>query len=122
MNTQGWLLRLWSWFATQLKRLTGLVPKLKLPSLHSLSLSEKSQRIVFLSVAALLLCLALGGCAHRPSAPMNLGTATAAQYSGVQCAPWRSIHYSSKDNPRTIKEVRVHDQTGVNLGCWKTGD
>lgn len=122
MNTQGWLLRLWSWFATQLKWLSAHAPKLKLPSLPSLSLSEKSQRIVYLSLALLLLCVVLGGCAHRPQAAMSLGTATPTQYKGVQCAPWRSIRYSSKDNPRTINEVRVHDQTGVNLGCWKSGE
>lgn len=38
----------------------------------------------------------------------------------AQCAPWRKITYSAKgDTAVTIKEVRVHDQTGVNLGCWK---
>jgi hypothetical protein len=38
----------------------------------------------------------------------------------AQCAPWRAISYSGKrDSPATVRQVRVHNRTGQNLGCWK---
>jgi len=38
----------------------------------------------------------------------------------AQCAAWRAITYSSKgDTALTVKQVRVHNRTGQNLGCWK---
>jgi hypothetical protein len=36
------------------------------------------------------------------------------------CAPWRAISYASKrDSAPTVRQVRVHNRTGQNLGCWK---
>ena len=38
----------------------------------------------------------------------------------AQCAAWRSITYSKKgDTGKTIRQVRVHNRTGQNLGCWR---
>jgi len=36
------------------------------------------------------------------------------------CAPWKPITYSgTRDTAPTTKQVRVHNLTGRNLGCWK---
>lgn len=38
----------------------------------------------------------------------------------AQCAAWRAITYSvKKDTPPTVKQIRIHNQVGRNLGCWK---
>jgi hypothetical protein len=38
----------------------------------------------------------------------------------AQCSAWRAITYSTKgDTAPTVKQVRVHNRTGQNLGCWK---
>lgn len=37
----------------------------------------------------------------------------------AQCAAWRAITYSAKkDTADTVRQVRVHNRTGQNLGCW----
>ena len=60
---------------------------------------------------AACICLLVAGCASIPS------TATGLK---AQCAPWRAITYSGKrDTPATTRQVRVHNLTGENLGCWK---
>jgi hypothetical protein len=44
-------------------------------------------------------------------------TVTAAK---TQCEAWRPITYSgTRDTPQTVRQVRVHNRTGQNLGCWK---
>ena len=36
------------------------------------------------------------------------------------CAPWRAISYSGqRDSAQTVRQVRVHNATGRNLGCWQ---
>ena len=46
-------------------------------------------------------------------------TTSTATNRAAQCAAWRSISYSSKgDTKLTVKQVRVHNATGKNLGCW----
>lgn len=45
---------------------------------------------------------------------------TTATTTDAQCAAWRAITYSSsKDTVETVKQVRVHNKVGKNLGCWK---
>lgn len=62
-------------------------------------------------VAALILTIALAGCATVPTA--TVGTR-------AQCAAWRAITYSVKDDSgQTVYQVQVHNQTGRNLRCWK---
>jgi hypothetical protein len=40
--------------------------------------------------------------------------------SKARCSGWRAITFSAKgDTPRTVKEVRTHNQTGKNKKCWK---
>lgn len=35
------------------------------------------------------------------------------------CGPWRPITYSAKkDTPATVKQIRTHNRTGANIGCW----
>lgn len=47
-------------------------------------------------------------------------TTTTATNRDAQCAAWRAITYSQKhDTAPTVKQVRVHNQVGRNLGCWK---
>jgi hypothetical protein len=51
----------------------------------------------------------LQGCATD-----SIGTSKAAL-----CAPWKPISYSSKqDTARTVRQVRAHNLTGKNVGCW----
>lgn len=45
---------------------------------------------------------------------------TSSTETKAQCAAWRAITYSSKkDTAVTVKQIRVHNRTGQNLGCWK---
>ena len=64
-------------------------------------------------MAALLLASStLAGCA-------TTGT-TAATTAPAQCAAWRAITYSSKhDTAETVRQVRVHNRAGANMGCWQ---
>lgn len=71
--------------------------------------SSGALRLVLMPSAALIAMAILSGCQTISS------TETAAQ-----CSAWRSITYSGKkDTPETVKQVRVHNRTGQNLGCWK---
>jgi hypothetical protein len=57
-----------------------------------------------------LLALSLAGCATDM-------TATATK---TLCAAWRPITYSgTRDTSNTVRQVRVHNKTGQNLGCWR---
>lgn len=74
-------------------------------------LSKLNRRARMLSV--LLLGSLLAGC-------QTAGTLTTVTRSETQCAAWRAITYSSKkDTPLTVEQVRVHNQVGRKLGCWK---
>ena len=67
--------------------------------------------------SALLLAIVLTACAPT-RATVTTGNSLAA--SKARCAGWRAITFSAKgDTPRTIKEVRTHNQTGKNKKCWK---
>lgn len=47
-------------------------------------------------------------------------TVTSSTETRAQCAAWRSISYSAKkDTTDTVRQVRVHNRTGQNLGCWE---
>lgn len=47
-------------------------------------------------------------------------TTTTATASRTVCAPWRAITYSgTRDTQQTQRQVKVHNRTGQNLGCWK---
>ncbi len=61
-----------------------------------------------------MLCvLLLAGC-------QTTGTATTVTDTEAQCIAWRAIFYSAKkDTALTIKQVRVHNEVGRRLGCWK---
>lgn len=38
----------------------------------------------------------------------------------AQCIAWRAIRYSGKkDTALTVNQVRIHNETGRRLGCWK---
>jgi outer membrane murein-binding lipoprotein Lpp len=61
--------------------------------------------------AALLASSLLAGCAT---------TATTATTAKAQCAAWRAITYSSKnDTAETVRQVRVHNRTGQKIRCWQ---
>ena len=64
------------------------------------------------ATAALLLASStLAGCAT---------TGTTATTAEAQCAAWRAITYSSKrDTAETVRQVRVHNRAGENMGCWQ---
>jgi hypothetical protein len=48
------------------------------------------------------------------------GCQTTATTTKTVCAPWRAITYSgTKDTPNTVRQIRVHNQSGRNVGCWK---
>jgi hypothetical protein len=65
------------------------------------------------TLSVLLLGSLLAGC-------QTTGTLTTVTRSESQCAAWRAITYSSKkDTPMTVQQVRVHNQVGRKLGCWK---
>lgn len=69
-----------------------------------------------LSLPLLLwLPLSLASCAT-----VSTGTASDPSLTKqIVCGPWRAITVSkTKDTPETVRQVQVHDQTGVNLGCW----
>jgi hypothetical protein len=45
---------------------------------------------------------------------------TATTDTAARCAAWRAITYSaSKDTQPTVKQIRVHNETGRRLGCWR---
>lgn len=77
--------------------------------------SELLQRLTRLLVRLLLPLSILGailaGCATVP-------TVETASKANV-CRPWKKISFSKGDTDGTIKQVRVHDQTGRNLRCWR---
>jgi hypothetical protein len=54
----------------------------------------------------------LAACSTNPA------TLTSATSLKAQCAPWRAISYSKNDTVVTVRQVRVHNVTGRNLGCW----
>jgi hypothetical protein len=57
-----------------------------------------------------LLALSLAGCA----------TTTTVTAVKTQCAAWRPITYSgARDTAKTVRQVRVHNRVGQNLGCWR---
>lgn len=65
----------------------------------------------FLPILCLVPLLAVAGCATTHT------TATAVK---TLCTPWRAITYSGTgDTPQTVRQIRVHNKTGQNLGCWK---
>ena len=67
--------------------------------------------------SALLLVILLTACAPT-RATVTTGNSFAA--FKARCSGWRAISFSAKgDTPRTIKEVRTHNQTGKNKKCWK---
>ena len=68
-----------------------------------------------LKLSAVLLVLPLAGCfnAHRGVTP-TVGTV---EIRDVQCWP-RKITYSKKDTDPTKAQVREHNATGRNIGCW----
>lgn len=72
--------------------------------------------------AALLLTavgLLFAGCVHK-GAMDTTGQARGKTYRQISCASWKPIEYDSeKDTPLTVNGVRVHNQTGRNLRCWK---
>lgn len=74
-----------------------------------------------LNVALLLTAVGLlfAGCAHK-GAIDTTGQARGKTYRQISCASWKPIEYDSeKDTPLTVNGVRVHNQTGRNLRCWK---
>jgi uncharacterized lipoprotein YajG len=55
-----------------------------------------------------------------PALLLLAGCQTTATTAKTVCAPWRAITYSgTKDTPQTVRQVRVHNATGKNVGCWK---
>lgn len=75
-----------------------------------------TQKLLFQLSGLPLLCLLLAGCTLGSQPDLSLTPTTVAEL----CKPWRSITYSStKDTPVTVRQVRVHNKTGANLGCWK---
>ena len=64
-----------------------------------------------LALLLALLALFLGGCAT---------TRTTATTTEALCAPWRAITYSGKsDSPQTARQIRVHNDVGKRLKCWR---
>lgn len=63
--------------------------------------------------AILLASLLVTGCAHQGRTP-TVGTV---DIKNVQCWPKR-IAYSKKDTQPTIGQIREHNATGRNIGCW----
>lgn len=102
---------------TWLKRM-----RLQMRLLLALLLSGKSSLRIALSPRLWFLALAslsLASCAGLPRL-------TATTDHDAQCNAWRAITYASPDHhpdnhdtPETIEQIRIHNQTGVNLGCWK---
>lgn len=71
----------------------------------------KKARRPAVMLCAMLASSLLVGCAAIPT------TATTIE---AQCAAWRRIRYSaSKDTKMTVDQIRIHNETGRNLGCWK---
>lgn len=47
------------------------------------------------------------------------GCQTTATATKTVCAAWTPITYSgTKDTLKTTRQVKVHNKTGQNLGCW----
>lgn len=47
-------------------------------------------------------------------------TVETATNRAAQCAAWRAISYSAKgDTKLTVQQIRVHNEVGRKLGCWK---
>jgi len=83
-----------------------------MPQFKPLSLAAKRLAV---TLSLLLGASLLTGC-----------VTTSSTETKAQCAAWRSISYASPqkhpkahDTAPTIKQVRVHNRAGQNLGCWK---
>lgn len=64
------------------------------------------------ALCATLLASLAAGC-------QTTQTGTTATSTESQCVAWRNITYSTKhDTPLTVEQIRVHNATGVRLGCW----
>lgn len=72
-------------------------------------LQSSAAKRLALTLSLLLSATLLGACQTTSSTEIR-----------AQCSAWRAITYSSKgDTALTIKQVRIHNRTGQNLGCWK---
>lgn len=66
-----------------------------------------------LSFPVVLCGLALSGCVTTQQ-----GTRTTV--AGNVCGAWRKITYDSgEDTQETVRQILIHNKTGVNLKCWR---
>lgn len=75
----------------------------------------KEQRGLALGLSVLLLVSLLAGCQTTRTGIPTVGTVPIVD---VQCWPKR-ITYSKNDTKPTKDQVREHNLTGRNIGCWK---
>ena len=74
---------------------------------NSHSMSRITLTMLLLSLSSTLM---LGACAT---------TSMTGIHGKIACEPWRAITYSSKsDTAPTVKQIKIHNQTGRNLRCW----
>ncbi len=74
---------------------------------------SRMQKRLALKLSVILLASLLVGCAHQ-SQIQTVGTVRIKQ---VQCWP-KKIRYSKADTAGTVGQVREHNATGHNIGCW----
>ena len=88
-----------------------------------------SSRAIRFAVQLSILCLGfigvttMAGCATRTQG-IEIGNSAPPpnpiDINKVVCSPWRAITYSNKkDTKETVDQVRVHNQVGQRLQCWK---
>lgn len=80
---------------------------------------KPSLRQVSVRVLLLLSRLSILGVGLGLSACGTIPIAGTVQSTKAVCVPWRKITYSYKDTDLTRKQIKIHDQTGRNLRCWR---
>lgn len=74
----------------------------------------KGRSALALKLSVLLPVLVLAGCQTTRS---GIPTAGTVRILDVQCWP-KKITYSKADTSPTKSQVREHNATGRNIGCW----
>lgn len=71
------------------------------------------------------LCLPIAGCFEATRSTVTGAGILSSEQRRVaakeaRCARWRMIKFDAEsDTITTMQAIRVHNQTGVNAGCWK---
>ncbi len=79
------------------------------------NMQSTKRKMLVPALSAILLASLLAGCQTTRQGIPTVGTVN---ISSVQCWP-KKITYSKKDTEPTKGQVREHNATGRNIGCWE---